>query len=66
MVNTEEFKYNYESCMDLSIYKFNASLQQIPKKKNWEQTITGAYFGSVDLSKLNIDKLHWMSPCTAS
>lgn len=66
MVNTEEFKYDYESCMDLSIYKFNASLQQIPKKKNWEQTITGAYFGTVDLSKLNIDKLHWMSPCTTS
>lgn len=66
MVNTEEFKYNYESCMDLSIYKFNASLQQIPKKKNWEQTMTGAYFGTVDLSKLNIDKLHWMSPCTTS
>lgn len=66
MVNTEEFKYNYESCMDLSIYKFNASLQQIPKKKNWEQTMTGAYFGTVDLSKLNIDKLHWMSPCMTS
>ena len=66
MVNTEEFKYNYESCMDLSIYKFNASLQKIPKKKNWEETITGAYFGTVDLSKLNIDKLHWMSPCATS
>lgn len=61
MVNTEEFKYNYEQCMDLSIYKFNASLQQIPKKKNWEQTITGAYFGTIDLSKLNIEKIHWMS-----
>ena len=66
MVNTEEFKYNYESCMDLSIYKFNASLQQIPKKKNWEQTMTGAYFGTVDLSKLNIYKQHWMSPCITS
>ena len=61
MVNTEEFKYNYEQCMDLSIYKFNASLQQIPKKKNWEQTMTGAYFGTVDLSKLNMEKIHWMS-----
>lgn len=61
MVNTEEFKYNYEQCMDLSIYKFNASLQQIPKKKNWEQTMNGAYFGTVDLSKINIEKIHWMS-----
>lgn len=61
MVNTEEFKYNYEQCMDLSIYKFNASLQQIPKKKNWEQTMNGAYFGTVDLSKINMEKIHWMS-----
>lgn len=61
LVNTEEFKYNYEECMDLSIYKFNASLQQIPKKKNWEQTMNGAYFGTVDLSKLDIEKIHWMS-----
>ena len=61
LVNTEEFKYNYEQCLDLSIYKFNASLHQIPKKKNWEQTITGAYFGTVDLNKLNIEKIHWMS-----
>lgn len=61
MVNTEEFKYNYEQCMDLSVYKFNASLKQIPKKKNWENTIAGAYFGTVDLSTLNIEKIHWMS-----
>ena len=61
LVNTEEFKYNYEECMDLSIYKFNASLQQIPKKKNWEQTMNGAYFGTVDLIKLDIEKIHWMS-----
>ena len=61
MVNTEEFKYNYEQCMDLSIYKFNASLQQIPKKKNWEQTMSGAYFGTVDLSKIDMEKIHWMS-----
>ena len=61
MVNTEEFKYDYEQCMDLSIYKFNASLQQIPKKKNWEQTMNGAYFGTVDLKKIDIDKIHWMS-----
>lgn len=61
LVNTEEFKYDYEQCMDLSIYKFNASLQQIPKKKNWEQTMNGAYFGTVDLNKIDMEKIHWMS-----
>lgn len=64
LVNTEEFKYNYEQCMDLSIYKFNASMQQIPKKKNWEQMVSGAYFGTVDFSKIDIEKIHWMSSVT--
>lgn len=61
LVNTEEFKYNYEQCMDLSIFKFNASLHQIPKKKNWEQVMAGAYFGTLDLKKMDIEKIHWMS-----
>ena len=62
LVNTEEFPYNYESVMSLSIYKLNASWHQIPKKKNWEQTMNGAYFGTVDVSKIDLQKLSWMSP----
>ena len=34
LVNTEEFPYNYESVLPLSIYKLNASWHQIPKLKN--------------------------------
>ena len=62
LVNTEEFKYDYNTVMDLSVYKLNVSLQQIQKKKQWEQLISGAYSGTVDLSKMNIDKLNWLSP----
>lgn len=62
LVNTEEFPYDYETVMPLSIYKLNASWHQIPKKKNWEQTMNGAYFGTVDVSKLDLQKLSWMSP----
>lgn len=62
LVNTEEFPYDYESVMNLSIYKLNASWKQIQKKKQWDYTMNGAYSGTVDISKLNIKKLCWMSP----
>lgn len=62
LVNTEEFPYNYETVMDLSIYKLNASFRQIQKKKNWEQTMNGVFFGTVDMSKIDIEKINWTSP----
>lgn len=62
LVNTEEFKYDYESVMGLSVYKLNASWRQIQKKKHWEQTMNGAFFGTVDLSKINLEKISWLSP----
>lgn len=62
LVNTEEFKYNYDTVMDLSIYKLNASWRQIQKKKHWEQTMNGVYFGTVDLNKIDLEKLSWLSP----
>ena len=48
--------------MDLSVYKLNASWRQIQKKKHWEQTMNGAYFGTVDLNKIDLEKLSWLSP----
>lgn len=62
LVNTEEFKYDYDSVMDLSVYKLNASWRQIQKKKHWEQTMNGAFFGTVDLKKINLEKISWLSP----
>lgn len=62
LVNTEEFKYDYESVMNLSVYKLNASWRQIQKKKHWEQTMNGAFFGTVDLNKIDLGKLSWLSP----
>lgn len=41
LVNTEEFPYNYETVMGLSVYKLNASWRQIQKKKHWDQTMNG-------------------------
>lgn len=62
LVNTEEFPYNYETVMGLSVYKLNASWRQIQKKKHWDQTMNGVYFGTVDVKKLDLEKISWLSP----
>ena len=62
LVNTSEFPYNYETCMDLSIYKFNQSFKQIQQKITFDNTMIGVYAGTVDTSKMtNKDSLSWIS-----
>ena len=62
LVNTEEFPYNYETCMDLSIYKFNQSFKQIQHKISFNNTMVGVYAGTVDTSKMsNKDILSWIA-----
>lgn len=61
LVNTNEFPYNYETCMDLSIYKFNQSLKQIQHKIAFDNTMIGVYAGTVDTSKMsNKSALSWI------
>lgn len=61
LVNTSEFPYDYDSCMDLSIYKFNQSFKQIQHKITFDNTMVGVYSGTVDTSKLsNKDILSWI------
>ena len=61
LVNTSDFPYDYDSCMDLSIYKFNQSFKQIQHKVAFDKTMIGVYAGTVDTSKM-IDKscLSWV------
>lgn len=61
LVNTSEFSYNYETCMDLSIYKFNQSLKQIQKKIEFDNLMIGVYAGTVDASKIPKQDLSWLS-----
>ena len=60
LVNTAEFPYNYDSCMDLSIYRFHQSLKQIQHKIAFDNTMAGVYIGTVDTSKLSKDCLTWI------
>ncbi|MBQ0036426.1 MAG: hypothetical protein KBT35_05870 [Firmicutes bacterium] len=61
LVNTSEFKYNYEETMNLSIYQFMKSFEQIQRKISFDKTMIGVYAGTVDTSKLS-DKsiLSWI------
>jgi hypothetical protein len=62
LVNTSEFLYDYDSCMDLSIYRFNQSFKQIQHKIAFDNTMIGVYAGTVDTSKLsNKEILTWIS-----
>lgn len=61
LVNTSEFPYDYDSCMNLSIYKFNQSFKQIQHKIAFDKTMIGVYAGTVDTSKLSDkDALSWI------
>lgn len=61
LVNTNEFPYDYDSCMNLSIYKFNQSFKQIQHKISFDNTMIGVYAGTIDTSKMaNKDCLSWI------
>ena len=61
LVNTSEFPYDYDSCMNLSIYRFHQSFKQIQHKIAFDKTMIGVYAGTVDTSKLsNRDTLSWI------
>lgn len=52
LVNRPEFKYNYETVEDLTIYQFNQSFEQIKTSINFDNTMIGVYAGTVDISKI--------------
>lgn len=61
LVNTSEFPYDYDACMDLSIYRFHQSLRQIQNKISFDNAMIGVYAGTVDTSRLGSkDLLSWI------
>ncbi len=61
MVNAEQFKYNYETVKDLTIYQFNESVLQIVSKVDYDNRMHGVFSGTVDAKKLSQDELNWLS-----
>lgn len=62
LVNSAEFKYDFESVRSLSLYMFTRSLNQILRRVNYEQVMHGYYAGTLDIKKVNQDTLNWLSP----
>lgn len=60
LVNTEQYKYDYEGTKELSIYQFNVSVKQTIQKINYDSRMFGVYMGTVDASKLSDKDLDWM------
>lgn len=61
MVNTEQFKYDYETVLDLTIYQFNESVSQIVRKVHYDNLMIGAYTGHVDMKSVDKNDLNWLT-----
>ena len=61
LVNTEEFKYNFNQVKELTIYQFNKCYSQIQTKKNYDNTMNGVYSGTLDTEKVDKKNLTWIS-----
>ena len=60
MVNTEQYKYDFEGTRELSIYQFNESIRQIIKKVDYDNRMYGVYAGTVNAKDLSQDDLNWL------
>ena len=60
LVNTEQFKYNFETTRDLTIYQFNESVRQILHKIDYDNKMHGIYAGTVDPKHLSQEDLNWL------
>ena len=61
LVNTQEFKYDFDSVRSLTLYQFYRSLKQILKRINYDQIMQGYYTGNLDIKKVSQDTLNWLS-----
>lgn len=61
MVNTEQYKYDFEGTRELSIYQFNESVRQIIKKVDYDNRMYGVYAGTVNAKELSQDDLNWLT-----
>ena len=60
LVNTPEYKYNFDESMNLTLYQFNARVKQVQKKISFDHRMNGIYAGTVDVSKIDRNDLTWI------
>ena len=60
MVNTCEFKYDFEGTRELSIYQFNESVRQVMNKIDYDNRMIGVYSGCINAKELSQEDLTWL------
>lgn len=60
MVNTHQYKYDFESTRSLTAYQFTESVKQVMKKVEYENRMYGVYTGSIKVKDLSQDDLNWL------
>ena len=61
MVNTEQFKYDFDTVQNLTIYQFNESVKQVVRKVNYDNRMYGVYSGTINAKELSQDDLNWLT-----
>ncbi len=61
LVNTEQYKYDFEGTRELSIYQFNESVRQVIKKVDYDNRMYGVYTGTINAKELSQDDLNWLT-----
>ena len=61
LVNTEQYKYDFESTRMLSIFQFNECVRQIIKKIDYDNRMRGIYAGTISAKDMKPDDLNWLT-----
>lgn len=61
MVNTEQYKYDFEGTKERSIYQFNESVRQVVKKIDYDNRMYGIYAGTINAKELSRNDLIWLT-----
>lgn len=61
LVNTEQYKYNFDETRNLTIYQFNESVRQVVSKIDYEHRMAGVYAGTISSKDLSQEDFNWLS-----
>lgn len=61
MVNTEQYKYDFEGTRELSIYQFNECVRQITQKVDYDNRMHGIYSGTISAKDMKPADFNWLT-----
>lgn len=60
LVNSPEFKYDFRTVRDITIYQFNESVRQVIKRVDYGNRMYGIYTGTIKPNDMSKDDLNWL------